>query len=194
MYSQVDTEGNEFILLQEICDHWKDGLAVAKDNMFVAHTRGSSNAVHRRTTKGWQLLVQWKDGSTSWTPLKDLKESNPVEVAEYAVANKIANKPAFIWWARDVLRKCDRMIAKVRSHYWKRTHKFGVLIPKSVKEALILDDKTGTDLWQKAIEKEMKNVMPAFTFLEQDDKVPIGYQHIDCHMIFDVKMDFTRKA
>ena len=86
------------------------------------------------------------------------------------------------------------MIAKVRSRYWKRTHKFGILIPKSLKEALLLDDKTGTDLWQKAIEKEMKNVMPAFMFLEQDEKVPIGYQHIDCHMIFDVKMDFTRKA
>ena len=69
---------------------------MAKDNMFVQHTRGSSNAVHRRTTKGWQLLVQWKVGSTSWTPLKDLKESNPVEVVEYAVANKIANEPAFI--------------------------------------------------------------------------------------------------
>ena len=86
------------------------------------------------------------------------------------------------------------MIAKARSLYWKCTHKFGVLIPKSVKVALLLDDKTGTDLWQKAIEKEMKNVMPAFTFLEQNKKVPIGYQHIDCHMIFDVKMDFTWKA
>ena len=86
------------------------------------------------------------------------------------------------------------MIAKVRSRYWKRTHKFVILIPKSVKEALLLDDETGTDLWQKAIGKEMKNVMPAFTFLEQDKKVPIGYQHIDCHMIFDVKMDITGKA
>ena len=167
---------------------------MAKVDMFVQHTKGDSNAVHRRTTKGWQLLVQWKDRSTSWTPLKDLKESNPVEVAEYAVANKIPKEPAFIWWAKDVLRKRNQMIAKVRSHYWKRTDKFGVLIPKSVKEALLLDDKTGTDLWQKAIEKEMKNVMPAFTFLERDEKVPIGYQHIDCHMIFDVKMDFTRKA
>ena len=99
MYSQVDTEGDEFILLQKICNHWKDGLAVAKDDMFVQHTRGGSNAVHRRTTKGWQLLVQWKDGSTSWTPLKDLKESNPIEVAEYAVANKIADEPVFTWWA-----------------------------------------------------------------------------------------------
>ena len=86
------------------------------------------------------------------------------------------------------------MIAKVRSLYWNSTHKLGVLIPKSVKEALLLDDQMGTDLWQKAIEKEMKNVMPAFMFLEQDKKVPIGYQHIDCHMIFDVKMDFTWKA
>ena len=96
MYSQVDTEGNEYILLQEICNHWKDGLAVAKDDLFVQHTRGGSNAVHRRTTNGWQLLVQWKYRSTSWTLLKDLKESNPVEVAEYAVANKIASEPVFI--------------------------------------------------------------------------------------------------
>ena len=117
IYSQVDTEGNEFILLQEICNHQKDGLAVAKDNMFVQHTRGGSIAVHRRSTKGWQLLVQWKDGSTSWTLLKDLKESNPVGVAEYAVAYKIANEPAFIWWAKDVLRKCNWMIAKVRSRH-----------------------------------------------------------------------------
>ena len=107
---------------------------------------------------------------------------------------KIANEPAFIWWAKDVLRKCNHTFAKVRSHYWKRTHRFGVLIPMSVNQALLLDDKTGTDLWQKTIKKEMKNVMPAFTFLEQDEKVPIGYQHIDCHMIFDVKLAFTQKA
>jgi hypothetical protein len=42
------------------------------------------------TTKGWKLLVEWKDGSTDLLPLKDLKESYPVQVAEYAVANKMA--------------------------------------------------------------------------------------------------------
>ena len=51
----------------------------------------------------------------------------------------------------------------------------------------------GTDFWKKAIEKEMKNVMPAFQFTE-DGKIPIGYKHIDCHMVFDIKMDLTRKA
>ncbi len=39
-------------------------------------------------TRGGKLLVAWLDGSTDWIPLKDLKESNPVEVAEYAVAKK----------------------------------------------------------------------------------------------------------
>ena len=35
--------------------------------------------------------------------------------------------------------------------------------------------------------------MPAFEFRD-GNIVPIGYNWIDCHMIFDVKMDLTRKA
>jgi hypothetical protein len=34
------------------------------------------------------LCVEWKYATTSWDRLADLKESNPVEVAEYAVANR----------------------------------------------------------------------------------------------------------
>jgi len=33
-------------------------------------------------------------GSTDWIKLKDLKESYPVQVAEYAVANKLVEEPA----------------------------------------------------------------------------------------------------
>jgi len=40
--------------------------------------------------------------------------------------------------------------------------------------------------WCDAIDKEMRNVIPAFQFID-DDKVPIGYKFIKCHMIFDVK-------
>jgi hypothetical protein len=31
----------------------------------------------------------------SWVPLKDMKEAYPVQVVEYAVANKILGEPAF---------------------------------------------------------------------------------------------------
>ena len=92
-----------------------------------------------------------------------------------------------------VLRRHDHIIRKVKSRYWKRTHKFGIYLPHSVEEALKIDAETGMDFWHKAIEKEMKNVMPAFEFRD-DDKMPIRYQKIDCHMVFDVKFDLRRKA
>jgi hypothetical protein len=113
--------------------------------------------------------------------------------AEYAVANKILEEPAFKWWAQHVLRKRDQIIRKVKSRYWARTHKYGVLLPKSVEEALRFDRESGTDLWQKAIEKEMKTIDYEFHFPE-DGKAPVGYQKIDCHMVFDVKMTLERKA
>jgi hypothetical protein len=40
----------------------------------------------------------------------------------------------------------------------------------------------------------MKNVKVAFHFLNEEEQVPMGYKQIPCHIIFDVKMDFTRKA
>jgi hypothetical protein len=72
-------------------------------------------------------------------------------------------------------------------------HKFGIELPKTVAEALKIDERTGTDFMRKAIEQEMKNVMPAFEFIDGDN-VTKFYKKIDCHMIFDVKMNLTRKA
>ena len=40
----------------------------------------------------------------------------------------------------------------------------------------------------------MKKIIPALKILEEGSKPPVGYQKITCHMIFDVKMDFYRKA
>jgi hypothetical protein len=74
--------------------------------------RGSNR--HRRiTTKGWQLCVEWKDGSTTWERLADLKELYPIEVAEYAVARGLNKEPAFAWWVLSVLAKRNRIIAAV---------------------------------------------------------------------------------
>ena len=43
------------------------------------------------------FLVEWKDGSVDWVPLKELKKSNPVDLAEYTVVNEISDEPAFNW-------------------------------------------------------------------------------------------------
>jgi hypothetical protein len=191
LYSQIDAEGKSYAILDEIVGHRKTEEAVPKEHGYFTTSTGQKRPV--MTTKGWEFEVKWKDGSSSWLGLKDLKVSNSIELAEYAVANKLDKEPAFNWWARKHLRKRDRIISKVKSRYWKRTHKFGIELPKSVREALKLDELNGNSFWRAAIEKEMKNVGLAFEFPE-NGKVPPGFKKIDCHMIFDIKSDLTRKA
>ena len=59
----------------------------------------------RRSTKGWDLCVLWKDRTTTWESLSALKESNPVETVEFAMANGIENELAFKWWVLYTLKK-----------------------------------------------------------------------------------------
>ena len=94
MFSQTDSEGRQYLLMKEITDHKTDGTAITQANGLI--TLRSGRTVKKKTTKGWKLLVEWKEGSSDWVPLKDLKESNPVEVAEYAKANGLSEEPAFI--------------------------------------------------------------------------------------------------
>ena len=86
------------------------------------------------------------------------------------------------------------MINAIKTRYAKRTHKFGIRVPSTVEEALAIDKATNTTFWHDAIQKEMRNNRIAFKFPEDGERIPIGYKWIRCHMIFDVKMDFTRKA
>jgi hypothetical protein len=94
IYAQVDEEGQRFVLLDEIMNHCKDNSAVSIDDKYIKH---GSNQTLRKTTQGWYFQVLWRDGTTSWEPLKNLRVSNPVEVAEYVVSNKVMEEPAFAW-------------------------------------------------------------------------------------------------
>jgi hypothetical protein len=76
----------------------------------------------------------------------------------------------------------------------KDTYKYGIQMPKSIREAHELDKKTSTDYWHHAIVKEMIKNASAFKFLELDESVPIGSTWIPCNMIFDVKADLMQKA
>jgi hypothetical protein len=144
MYAQVDDEGNMFQLLDEIMDHKKDDMVIDMANGTV--TLSSGNVKPKITTQGWQLLMMvWKDKSMSWVKLKDLKASNPVELAENAVANCIVEEPAFKWWVSNALRKQNHIILKVKKKYWQTMYKFGCKLPHLVEEALEIDRQMGTD-------------------------------------------------
>ena len=94
MFAQCDEDGNEYVLFDSFVDFQKDGTALSMADQKVV-VKGRPFLC--RTTVGWQLCCQWKDGSTSWEKLSDLKESHPVQTAEYAVAQGIDHEPAFNW-------------------------------------------------------------------------------------------------
>ena len=154
----------------------------------------NDNKNRKHTTKGWYFEVKWKDGTTSWVPLKEIKENHPIETAEYAKFAAIIHEPALAWWAPHVLSKRDQIIAKVISRTKKKTHKYGVQVPTSVDEAYQLDKYNGNDYWRDAIKLEMANIRVAFDILEDDKKLEPGRIFLECCMIFEVKMDFRRKA
>ena len=69
-----------------IVDHRSNDKAVYKSDRYVV-IRGRK--FPRKTTVGWKLCIEWRDGSTSWERLSDMKEAYPVLVAEYATAQEI---------------------------------------------------------------------------------------------------------
>jgi hypothetical protein len=90
MYAQCDADDRQYNIMEGIFDHKTDGHVIDCADMYIKH---GSNTQARKTTKGWHLCVEWKDGTTSWERLADLKESNPVEVAEYAVSKNLLDAP-----------------------------------------------------------------------------------------------------
>ena len=101
--SQVNEEGQRHMMIDEIEDYRKTEEAVTKENSTYVTRSGQTR--HKQTTKGWEFFVRWKDGSGDWIALKDLKESYPVPLANYAVANGLLEEPAFAWWTPYALKK-----------------------------------------------------------------------------------------
>ena len=87
--------------------------------------------------------------------LKDIKEAGPIELAEYAVSNKIDDDPYFSWWVHYVFNKQARIIAKTDTKYWSTTHKYGVRLPNTSSKDLELDRQTSQTLWENSLKKDM---------------------------------------
>ena len=192
IYSQVNDEGHSELVLREIIDHRRDGRAITIENGFDRDKQGRRRP--KRTTVGWSFLAEFKDGSTGWLKLKDMKDSYPLQTADYAQNNNLINEPAFAWWVPLVLRKRERYVKKIKTKKrWRRTHKYGVELPTTVEEALEIDRKTGTDFWTKALDKELRNVFQTFKFVDRKE-VPPGYTQCQLMMVFDIKLDLTRKC
>jgi hypothetical protein len=174
------------MMIAEIEDHRVLDDAIPTNDGYFTTT--SVMKRKKRTPRGWEILVRWKDGSSDWIVLKDLKESYPVELANYAFAQGIQDEPVFAWWVPYVHKKRKSIIAKSKSKYWQRTHKYEIRVPRSIDEAKTIDETNGNTRWVDAVTLEMQNVRIEFEVFGGDTATLTGYQKISGHLVFDVKL------
>ena len=193
MLTKVDSDRYSLSLMDSIIDHQRDlSQAIPTEDKHI--TMKSRQKRLRKTTKGWKLLIKWKNKSKVWINLADMKEVHPVETAEYARARGISNEPAFAWRVPYTLRKREVILAVVKNRIRKMTHKYGIEIPRDMEHAHEIDSRNGNAMWRDALKKEMYNVGVAFVILDEGAHAPHGWKQVPGHLVWYVKMDFTRKA
>ena len=101
--AQCDADGFYTNVMATVLDHKRDGTSVPMLEKYFTTKHGKRTM--RQSTKGWSFHIKWRDGTTSWVDLKELKEINPVDITEYATACRIQDEPAFAWWLPYTLRK-----------------------------------------------------------------------------------------
>lgn len=192
--AQVDDFGTRHLLLDEVIGHRIQKDAIPKSKGTYITKTGAKRKV--RTTRGWEVCIRWKGGTTAWVVLKDIKDSFPVELAQYARDRGLLDEPVFAWWAPYTLKKTTRILSTIKSKYWERTHKFGQRVPRTIKEAREIDTTNGNTDWMDAVHLEMKNCRVAFEEHEGDVRDLVGYEEITGHIIFDIRMgeNFRKKA
>ena len=79
-----------------------------------------------------------------------------------------------MWWVPYKSRKGDIIISKVKARIRKTSHKYGIEIPTSVKDANDIDIRNNNNFWRDAILKEMMEVRIDVKVLEYGKVVPIS--------------------
>ena len=148
----------------------------------------------------YNVEVLWDDGTKTWEPLAVMISCDPATLAAYAKEHDLLKKPGWkklnkIARRAKVLRRMLNA-SKRKQRFNEVTYKFGVRVPRNVKEALRLDKENKNNLWQEAMDRETGQLFEykVFHSIGKDARVPHGYQQIPLRMVFDVKNDLKRKA
>ncbi len=65
------------------------------------------------------------------------------------MAHDIEEEPTFVWWVPYVLHKRDVIVSAVNSQVRKTSHRYGIELPSSMKNAIEIDRKNGNTFWQE---------------------------------------------
>jgi hypothetical protein len=148
-----------------------------------------------------KCLVEWNDinKTKSWVNYFALSLSNPKPIISFARKNNLFDKMTFCHltqYCRSNTAVDIARILKVSTSPTGNKYKFGIQVPKGIKNEIELNKKNGNQLWQEGIKTELKQLTDYQTFivLDSGEDIPTGYQKIPYHMVFDVKYDLRHKT
>ena len=84
--------------------------------------------------------------------------------------------------------------SKFKSKNWYIPHMYGIELPKYITDKKINEDKE-KKLWMDAVQFQTKNIMVEFEKYEGYVSDMVGYEEINVHLVFDMKLsdNFRRK-
>ena len=71
MFSQVDDEEHILVIFEEIVDVRSNQDTIKESDSLFLSSNGSKS--RRKTTEGWDILIKWKNGSTTRNKVKNVK-------------------------------------------------------------------------------------------------------------------------
>jgi hypothetical protein len=103
-----------------------------------------------------KCLMEWNDinNSKSWVNYFALSLSNPNPIISFAMNNNLLDKMPFFHLTQYCRSDTAVHIARILAAGIK--YKFGIQVPKGIKNEIDLDKKNGKQLWQEPIKIELK--------------------------------------
>jgi hypothetical protein len=151
-----------------------------------------------------ECLVECNDinKTKSWVNYFALSLSNPKLIISFARNNNLLDKMPFCHltqYCRSNTAVDIARIIKVSISSAGIKYKFGIQVPKGIKNEIYLDNlykKNGNQLWQEAINTELKQLTDYQTFIviHSGEDISTGYQKIPYHIALDIKYNFRHNT
>ena len=154
----------------------------------------------RHMGSSYNVKVSWEDGTETWEPLNIIGKDDPATTALYAKEHNLLETPGWKFLRRTARRAkfLQRMLNQSQRQQMHDAvrYKFGVRVPRNLKEAIVLDRENSDTQWQDSVALELSQLAEysAFRSAGVHKHPPSGYKRIPAHIIFDVKQSGKRKA
>ena len=208
LVSYDDGRVEELMAYNELCDivaDQHDAEEAGKTQVFtfrkiLEHSKPLKRNDPMYMGSRYNVKVLWEDGSITWQPVAEMIAQDKVTMAEYAKEHGLLNEVG--WKKCKTIAKRAKILQRMvnankrAQRYNAVIYKFGVRLPRNVKEAIRLDEENKNTYWQDAMKREKDQLLEYKTFHSVGirAKAPQGYQEIPLRWVFDVKETLLRKA